>query len=323
MKRTLGLAQAVRLSVFTATLSIGMLAGSFQVQADSEPFSAIPAFGDSLTDTGNLYRLTGGYPAPGRFCDGPLWVEYLAADLGMTYIPEDNYAVGGATTGTSNFNDRPGHKFPGVLDEIDSYVSAGGVTEPERALFIVAAGANDFFVAQKTGESPQSIIANGVNNTIVAVQRLRASGACFIMVMNVPDLGVTPFGLSSGSGAALTQLCTVYNQVLGLALNRLAQAGIPTLRLDAFAVLDRMASNPETYGFSNVTVPLTLAPASADPAQFLFWDAVHPTTKAHKVLAAEALQQLVDAFSPSRGKGDPKAKSNSLHGLVNAEVHNP
>jgi phospholipase/lecithinase/hemolysin len=105
MKRTTTLAQIVRLSVFTATLSIGFLTGSFQAQADSEPFSAMPAFGDSLTDTGNFYRLSGGYPPSVRFCNGPLWVEYLAADLGMTYRPENNYAVAGATTGTLNSND--------------------------------------------------------------------------------------------------------------------------------------------------------------------------------------------------------------------------
>jgi phospholipase/lecithinase/hemolysin len=327
MKRTLGLAQAVRLSVFTATLSIGILAGSLQALADSKPFSAIPTFGDSLTDTGNLYRLSGGYPPSpyydGRFCNGPLWVEYLATDLGMTYGPAENYAVGGATTGNLNYNDGPEREFPGLLNEIDSFVSAGGVIEPERALVIVAAGANDFFVGLKTGESPQSIIADGVNNTVLAVQRLWASGARFIIVMNVPDLGVTPFGLSSGNGASLTQLCAAYNQVLGLALDRLSQAGIPTLRLDAFAVLDRMASKPASYGFTNVTTLLMTAPAGVDPAQFLFWDPVHPTTQAHKVLAAEALQQLMNAFSPSHGKGDPNAKINALHGLVNAEVHKP
>lgn len=323
MKRTSRLLQAVQLSVFTATLLIGVLGYGFRAQADSEPFSAIPAFGDSLTDTGNLYLLTGGYPATGRFCNGPLWVEYLAADLGMTYRAGDNYAVGGATTGRGNFNDGPGREYPGLQDEIDSYINSDGVTEPERALFLVGAGANDFFNLQKTGESPQSMIANGVNNTVTAVQRLWSSGARFIMVMNVPDLGVTPYALSSGNAALMTQLCAAYNHVLGLVLDQLSQAGVPTLRLDAFAVLDKMASEPATYGFSNVTVPLTMAPAGVDPAQFLFWDGVHPTSGAHKVLAAEAIQQLMNRFSPSQGKGTPEAKINGLHGLVNAQVHNP
>src|SRR5881394_3305387 len=110
---------------------IGLLAGGFRAQANSEPFSHIPTFGDSLSDIGNFYRLSGGYPTPpyyqGRFCNGPLWVEYLSADLGMQYKPEDNYAVAGATTGTLNSNDGPGHEFPGLLDEVASFVNAGGV----------------------------------------------------------------------------------------------------------------------------------------------------------------------------------------------------
>ena len=88
-------------------------------------------------------------------------------------------------------------------------------------------------------------------------------------------------------GAQLTQLCAAYNQALDQALDRLALAGIPTIRLDAFAVLNRMANEPAIYGFSNVTVPLTLAPSGVDPEQFLFWDPVHPTTGAHEVLAEE------------------------------------
>jgi phospholipase/lecithinase/hemolysin len=327
MKRRLNLSNTLRFSALTIMILIGALAGGLRAQANSEPFSHIPIFGDSLSDTGNFYRLSGGYPPSpyyeGRFCNGPIWVEYLAAQLGMDYRPEDNYAVAGANTGTSNHNDGAGHQFPGLLDEVDSFIKAGGVTEPERALFIVGAGANDFFDGLATLESPQSIIANGVNNTVLAIQRLSASGAEFILVMNLPDLGVTPGGVSTGMGAQLTQMCIAYNQVLDLALDRLSAAGIPTLRLDAFAVLDRMALEPATYGFSNVSVPLSLALSAPNPEQFLFWDPVHPTTQAHKVLAAEAMQQLMNTFSPSKGKGDPKSKSNGLHGLVNAEVHNP
>ncbi len=326
MKRTTP-TRRLRCLSLSGLILIGLWLGGLRVYAEPQPFTLIPIFGDSLSDTGNFYRLSGGYPPPpyfeGRFCNGPLWVEYLAAELGMNYDTSDNFAVAGATTGTINSNDGAGQKYPGLLDEVESFIHAGGVSEPERALYVIAAGANDFFVGLQTGASPQSIIANGVNNTLTAIQRLRGAGARFILVMNVPDLGVTPMALNSGNASSLTQLSAAYNEVLNVALNRLKEAGIPTIRLDAFAVLDQMAENPTAYGFSSVSVPFLLAPPGSEVEDFLFWDPVHPTTRAHKVLAEEALNQLMSTFSPSNGRGDPEAGSNALHGLVNAALHRP
>ena len=144
-----------------------------------------------------------------------------------------------------------------------------------------------------------------------------------LVVMNVPDLGVTPMARSIGMGPQLSGLCAVYNQVLGQALDNLAEAGIPTIRLDAFKALSEMANKPAAYGFSNVAVPFLSAPAGSSSDQFLFWDSVHPTTGAHEVLAEEAVAQLLAAFSPSKGNGNPDAKVNGLNGLVNASLHRP
>jgi phospholipase/lecithinase/hemolysin len=327
MKRNTSLVQRMRLPALAGLVMIGLAAGGIRVQAESEPFSHIYVFGDSLSDTGNYYRLSGGSPPPpyaeGRFCNGPIWVEYLTASLGMDYQPADNFAVGGATTGTLNSNDGfAGRKYPGLLNQIASFEAMTSVPEPERALYVVEAGANDFFIALATGTSPATLIGNGVNNTVTAIQQLWASGARFILVMNVPDLGVTPMARTLGEGGPgmLTQLSAAYNATLDLARAQLAQAGIPTMRLDAFAVLDRMANTPAAYGFSNATVPYLYAAPGANPADFLFWDSVHPTTGAHEVLAKEALEPLINTFSPSNGKTS-NARVSALHGLVNAAVH--
>ncbi|VEP16479.1 GDSL family lipase (fragment) [Hyella patelloides LEGE 07179] len=76
-------------------------------------------FGDSLSDTGNLLSITGGQipnaPSyePGRFSNGDVWVDSLAEELDLTIDPftQDNgsndginFAIGGATSGDSNFN---------------------------------------------------------------------------------------------------------------------------------------------------------------------------------------------------------------------------
>ena len=57
-----------------------------------QAYSDLVFFGDSLSDTGNVLLLTStfsppafpGFPgAEGRFSNGPVWTEYLAAGLGL------------------------------------------------------------------------------------------------------------------------------------------------------------------------------------------------------------------------------------------------
>jgi phospholipase/lecithinase/hemolysin len=291
----------------------------------SQPFSRILVFGDSLSDTGNLFRLSGGYPPSpyfeGRFSNGPLWVERLADALGMEIAVGDNYAVGGATTGHFNSNnDLNGRVYPGLLDEIASFTATRSAAEVEDALFVVWAGANDFFVALAMGQDPQVLIGDGVGNTVQAIQQLWQAGARHILVANVPDLGLTPYALSMNLGAPVTQLSAAYNQALNSAFDSLASAGIPTIRVDAFATLGEMVAQPARFGFTDVTDQLILAGGTAHG--YLFWDSVHPTTQGHAVFAEVAADSLISYFSPRRGKGTPAARIHALNGLVNAWDNN-
>ena len=66
-------------------------------------------FGDSLTDTGNIYMY--GHIMPksppyynGRFSNGPVWSEYLDAALSKRNIASDNLSNGYTTTCISSNN---------------------------------------------------------------------------------------------------------------------------------------------------------------------------------------------------------------------------
>jgi phospholipase/lecithinase/hemolysin len=301
-------------SLACLTIAVGLA----NANADLKPFSRIYAFGDSLTDTGNFYTLSGGYPpAPyydGRFSNGRLWIEYLADELQMEIRPGDNYAVGGATTGRDNSNNGlAGRTYPGLQDQIDAFVADHKTHEACDALFTVWTGANDFFIALQTGTPPETLISNGVFNTVVAIQRLHQAGARNILVMNLPDLGLTPYALNAGLSELITQLSAAYNQVLDASLDALAAAGIRTIRVDSFATLRSMATEPADYGFTNVTEPFLTT--GGDPDQFLFLDEVHPTTRGHEVVADEALDRLIKSLLPRHGKDWPKRRGNPHHGF--------
>src|SRR5271157_6028524 len=60
--------------------------------------TGIVAFGDSLSDTGNTYLAIGYPPSPpyyqGHYCNGPIWLEYLAAQL-VVAAPTPSLLAGG------------------------------------------------------------------------------------------------------------------------------------------------------------------------------------------------------------------------------------
>ena len=118
------------------------------------------AFGDSLSDDGNVYQLTQGYPnnpllpfpsdqyyVGGRQSNGPVAVEYLSSALG---VPLHNFAQAGATTGTLNVWDDGSLGAPagtlglsGMLAQVQSYVAQPGASDP-NALYLLWGGPNDF-----------------------------------------------------------------------------------------------------------------------------------------------------------------------------------
>ena len=70
----------------------------FLTATSGHAFTALYVFGDSLSDTGRNPATPPASYYNGRFCNGPLWVEYLSAELGLPYNASDNFAVSGSTT---------------------------------------------------------------------------------------------------------------------------------------------------------------------------------------------------------------------------------
>jgi phospholipase/lecithinase/hemolysin len=290
--------------------------------AADQPFSKIVTFGDSLSDTGNAFLYTGGlFPADPRISNGALWTEHLAESLGMELLPEDQYAVAGARTDQDNFNAIfiPPLAGTGLQSQISTYLTDSGAQGADpAALHTIWIGANDLFTTLTFGGNMGFTIHHAIQNTAQAVATLAGNGARHIMVVNLPDLGLTPFGLSTGpmGSVQLSYLTDLYNAGLQQALDYLETAGIRTIRIDAAGLIREIAADPEAFGLANATDPALVS--GNDPDEYLFWDGVHPTTAGHEMVAELAVEELISFYSPRHGESSGPGLANSLNGLVHS-----
>jgi phospholipase/lecithinase/hemolysin len=139
---------------------------------------------------------------------------------------------------------------------------------------------------------------------------LYAAGAREFLVLNVPNLGLTPAVRSSGSGAesAANSLAVSFNLGLNGTLSGLA-ATLPAIQIvpfDFYSEANTLVANPEAFGLSDVEdacVTPNMPPFACQmPDEFLFWDGIHPTAAVHAILAqqaATALAQYGDEVSMS------------------------
>lgn len=258
-------------------------------------FSNVFVFGDSLSDQGQLFAATGGMfpPEPfyfqGRFTNGEVWVEGAAPRLGLTTTLANNFSVGGATTGTVNTNETLlGADLPGLADELDWFVESYGPAADPDALYVIWAGSNDFFLPFT---DPVPVITQAVTNVVTHAGSLYARGAQHVLVMNLPDLGSTPFGSSSTEmSTQLSQLTQAFNATLSGVLDA---TGLPVTQVDVYSRFQQIMSDPAAFGLVNVTAA-SLEDPGVDPSTAFFWDAVHPTAKGHELIADFVIEQLSD-----------------------------
>ena len=292
-----------------------------------QPFSKIVTFGDSLSDTGNAFLYTGGlYPANppnaiGRISNGKLWTEHLADSLGMELLPENQYAVAGARTDQDNFNALfiPPLAGTGLQSQISTYLTDSGLVGADpAALHTIWIGANDIFTTLTLGGDMGLTVYAAIQNTAQAVATLSSAGARHIMVVNLPDLGLTPFGLAQGplGSGKLSYLTNLYNAGLNQALDSLENVGIRTIRLDAAGIIRDINADPAAFGLVNATDQAL--GSGNDASGYLFWDGVHPSTAGHEIVAERAVEELVRFYSPRKGRGKGPGLVNSLNGLVPA-----
>ncbi len=297
---------------FKRALLAGAIALAISAPATAQ-FSNAYFFGDSLTDSGNYHAQL--IPSQGMFTTnpGPVWSQVFASHFGLDAIPSvlaggNNYAYGGARVtdlpGVVGLPLSPANAIP-IATQLQQYL-AKGPADP-NAVYSINGGGNDFFVqlgalgaGQATPAQVQAALLAAATNLGKQVAILNAAGARYVMIWNLPDVGVTPYALASGFAPTISALSGAYNSALQATLDAV---GGRSIRLNSLALLNEILANPGAYGIKNVTgVACLLPPAdtiatctpsklvSPDAAQTYFWaNDAHPTTAVHQIMGDYAV----------------------------------
>lgn len=307
------------------TLSALILASCGSDSAPTPPlFSTTVVFGASVTDTGNACptpTTTGCPPVPpyaaGRYTNGPNYAELVAQRYGANVTPParggTNFAVAGARTGVI-----PGlatqSTIASMAAQLEQFVFGQRGQLSDRALFILDATTfgNNITAALGTTVAPgplatgaitgTQLVGAGITDIVTIITRLYAAGARHVVVVNAPNIGLTPLAQAGGasvSGAA-TQLSGAFAQNLAATLASQAAnwPGLNLYQLDLFTFSNQVTASPATFGLSNVTAPCfsvsgTTVNVCTQPDLFLYWDSFHPTAATNRLIA-----QRINALLP-------------------------
>lgn len=309
----------MRLFHLSAALALAITAST---TAQAQVFSKVVSFGDSLTDAGNVGTLNG-LPPDSSFTTNPdpVYAQVLSSLLGLgsqsnisPLIPGSNgsnYAYGGACAISNGAATQvPGLPFncvnsPGsfsLTNQIYSHLSSnGGVADP-NALYTYWAGANDvlsgaYYAGLYSNPAIAQAWAGQAGATAIGqIKALQNAGARTIVVFNLPDLGLTPMNIGTSNQTGATALSVIYNAQFN---GGLATLNDGIVAINTWAIINEVKANPSAYGFTNTTgtacpagtSSLLCGPASMgypyqpSSATYLFADGIHPSGRAHILLA--------------------------------------
>ncbi len=225
----------------------------------------IVIFGDSLSDTGNVFSLTSKAHRiisqipivpkdppyyQGRFSNGPIWIDELVKTMN---IPLIDYAYGGSWA--ESITNSKFYNPIGLGVQIELYRAAAILDfHKDQHLYIIWSGANDYLDGRDDAESATT---NTIESIRSDIETLIYMGAKHIMVMNIPDLGVVPGVVAKGKdfAEAVGHLSQLHNQkfVAMMEEEKKNNPNIQIISLDIESHFDDMILHPDKYQLKNVT----------------------------------------------------------------------
>jgi phospholipase/lecithinase/hemolysin len=290
----------------------------------------VVSFGDSLSDVGT-YAPIASAVGGGRFTTNPgqVWSQDVAQHYGDTLTAAFTidithrlsaqsglgYAEGGATVATPAnqydfLTDVIGNIEMPVNQQVTSYLRAHGSFNAGQ-LVLVWVGANDVLRAGTPPAATQTV-ETAATTLAQIVGQIVQNGGTHVVVINLPNVGLSPKGAASADGGAnLNQLSQLFNSTLNAALQSNGLQG-KVIQIDAYTWLNQVFANFQANGFSVTNTaqacdprktpddtslfcsPPTYVSANADQT-YMFADDLHPTTHLHTLFAQFVEQQIASS----------------------------
>lgn len=219
-----------------------------------------------------------------------------------------NFAVGSALAGNNpnfsatNYLNPANPQVPGTTNQVQLFLSFNGQHASPQILYVFWAGSNNILGALgnvSTFFTTPAVAKNAADAIAGNIATLASAGAKKFMWLNLPPLGEVPeindnsdpfvraLGKPAGDGAALA-----FNTEMALDIALLKKKyGIEIVAVNTNSLFNMIVANPWKYGFIDVKdagwcgVDGLTTCSLDNPNGFLFWDELHPTTAANKVLA--------------------------------------
>ena len=280
--------------------------------AHASDYSSVTFFGDSLTD-GGYFKPVLDKEESGQYTTNPdnTWATPFADSLGLKSVANtydevtgqqtttgNNYAIGGARSGIDvkhkDYKDSTGMPLPvySSRSQVDTYLASNNVDS--KGLYSVWIGANDLLAVIEDLPNKDTIISEAVQDQVDVINKLHTNGANYILVPNIPDVGLTPLLAVLGESlqAFGTGMSAQYNDAL---YEGVKSTGANVIPLDTFSLLQKVAKNPSAYAFSNMNETACGSVSSLECGRdeikegsensYFFADSIHPTGRAHRMIA--------------------------------------